>query len=164
MEELISKLGIQWQLLIAQIINFAVVAFVLWKFAYKPVVKILEARREKIERSIVQAERIERDRAKMNEEYKETLTRAKNEAEAIVNQAKRSGDQLLADMRADAESEYKKILTRAERDVAEQTEAAKREIAAHTAALVADAVARVTTDELTPKHNDALITKTLKEL
>lgn len=164
MDELISKLGIQWQLLIAQIINFAIVAFVLWKFAYKPVIEILEKRRSKIEKSIAEAERIEKDRARMNEEYTETIKRAREEAESIVTEAKKNGEQLLTDMRNSAESEYKKTLDRAQHDIVEQTKEAQNEIVKHEAALVAEAVAKVTEDALTPSHNNALIEKTLKEL
>lgn len=164
MEELASKLGVEWTLLLAQVVNFAIVAFVLWKFAYKPVLAMLEKRRTRIEKSIAEAERIENDRMKMNEEYTNTLARAQEEAEKIVSEAKKNGEQLLADMRTEAEAEYKKVLTRAQQDIAEQTEQAKHEITAHVGTLVASAVETVTRGELTPKHNDALIEKTLKEL
>ncbi len=43
-----DKLGIQWNILLAQTISFSIVFFVLWRFAYKPIFSMLEARREKI--------------------------------------------------------------------------------------------------------------------
>ena len=45
---MLETLGIQWPKLIAQFVNFAIVLFVLWRFAYKPVFTMLEARRQKI--------------------------------------------------------------------------------------------------------------------
>ena len=50
MSELFSKLGIDWKLLIAQIINFLVLLFVLYKFAYRPILSMLEKRTKKIEK------------------------------------------------------------------------------------------------------------------
>mgnify|MGYP001588456271 CR=1 FL=1 len=50
--ELISKLGIDWKLLVAQIVNFFILLFVLYKFAYKPVLEMLEKRSKTIEKGI----------------------------------------------------------------------------------------------------------------
>jgi hypothetical protein len=43
-----DKLGIQWKILVSQTISFSIVFFVLWRFAYKPIFQMLQARREKI--------------------------------------------------------------------------------------------------------------------
>lgn len=54
--ELLNALGIDWKILLAQFVNFAVLVFVLWKFAYKPIFKFLEDRKNKIEEGIKNAE------------------------------------------------------------------------------------------------------------
>ncbi len=58
-----ETLGIQWPKLIAQFVNFAIVLFVLWRFAYKPVFQLLEARRQKIADGIANAEKIKAELA-----------------------------------------------------------------------------------------------------
>jgi F0F1-type ATP synthase membrane subunit b/b' len=50
-----SKLGIDWRMLIAQLISFSIVFFVLWKLAYKPIFNMLEIRRQKIAESLANA-------------------------------------------------------------------------------------------------------------
>ena len=59
MEELIQTFHIDWKLLIAQLINFAIVLFVLWKFAIKPLSKTMDKRTNDIEKSIDDAKKIE---------------------------------------------------------------------------------------------------------
>ena len=59
-----GKLGIQWQILLAQTISFSFVLFVLWRFAYRPVFAMLEARRQKIADAVANSERIKAELAK----------------------------------------------------------------------------------------------------
>ena len=59
MSDLLSQFGINWTLLIAQMVNFAVLVWVLAKFVYKPVIRVLDERRERIENSLTQAKSIE---------------------------------------------------------------------------------------------------------
>jgi len=64
MGELLQSLGIQWTKLIPQLFNFGIVLFVLWKWAYKPVFIMLEARQKKIAESVANAEKIQLELAK----------------------------------------------------------------------------------------------------
>ena len=59
MGDLISQLGIDAKLLIAQVINFVVLLVVLYAFAYKPILKMLHKRTEKIEAGSKNAEKVE---------------------------------------------------------------------------------------------------------
>ena len=56
--ELLQTLGIQWTKLIPQLFNFGIVLWVLWKFAYKPVFTMLDARQKKIAEGIANADKI----------------------------------------------------------------------------------------------------------
>ena len=53
-----DTLGIQWPKLIAQLINFSIVLFVLWKFAFKPIFGMLDARKNKIAEGLTNADNI----------------------------------------------------------------------------------------------------------
>jgi len=52
MAELFHALGIEWPILIAQVVNFAILLVVLWKFVYTPVMRLLDARREGVLKAI----------------------------------------------------------------------------------------------------------------
>ena len=65
--EFLKEFGIQPTLLIAQIVNFLIILFILKKFFYKPIIKLLDDRKKKIEESLKNAELIE-ERLKQTEE------------------------------------------------------------------------------------------------
>jgi F-type H+-transporting ATPase subunit b len=164
MGELVEKLGIEPGLLIAQIVNFAIVALVLWKFAYKPVVDMLESRRKKIEVSINEAERIEKERINLNKEIALKLDEAKKEAGRIIDEAKKTGARLSQDVYKEAEEHSEKMIQNAEKEIAAMTDTAKSEIQAETTKLVVMALEKVSKETFDAKKNEAVIEKTIKEL
>lgn len=132
--ELISKFGIDWKLLIAQIINFAILLFVLWKFAYKPILKILEERKHKIQKGLDDAkkgeklleEMMERETAKMKEAEQrigKMLEKAQQDAEhmkkEIVTQAHSQAEELLSRAKAQIQEEKDNIVKAVKSEVAD---------------------------------------------
>jgi len=91
MGDTLNSLGISWPKLLAQTINFGIILFILWKFAYRPVLTMLEQRRQKIAESITNAERI-----------KEELAKAQAKAQDILNQASAQAGKMIEDGRAAA--------------------------------------------------------------
>jgi F-type H+-transporting ATPase subunit b len=76
---MIETLGIRWIELAAQTVNFAIVLFVLWKLAYKPIFNMLEARREKIAEGVANAEKIKAELAKTEAARQKILADAGDE-------------------------------------------------------------------------------------
>ena len=87
MDSIIQTFHIDVKLLIAQIINFAIVFAVLYKFALKPLQKVMEERSEKIEKSLENAKIIDGKLTKAEEEYNKTISKARKEANEILNNA-----------------------------------------------------------------------------
>lgn len=117
MGELFSNLGIDWKILIAQAVNFAVLLFILRAFAYKPVLKMLNTRREEIEKAQKYAGEIEA-RIKNIEETKETaLAEARKESTILIKKAEenavKAAEKIVADANAQAKAagaaEHKKL-------------------------------------------------------
>lgn len=87
MESLVSTFHIDIKLLIAQIVNFAIVFGVLYFFALKPLLKTMQDRTKKIEKGIDDAKRIEEKLARTEEEYAKEIAKAKKEANLILQKA-----------------------------------------------------------------------------
>lgn len=104
--ELISKLGIDLKLLIAQLVNFFILFFVLSVLLYKPILKLLDKRKKMIEKSVEDAKNVEVILEKLEVDKKKILTDASNEAMAVLEKAKQ-----------DAVAEHAKILEKAKKDV-----------------------------------------------
>jgi F-type H+-transporting ATPase subunit b len=162
MEQLVSQLGINWQLLLSQAVNFALLLIVLRIFVYKPVLKLLHDRRAKIEGGLVKAEEAEKRLHEVDQIGKGKIKEAEHEAINILkrteNEAKTLEDKLLAAAKAREEEAMRSAATR----LRSQEEESRRAMEKEAAALVRAAIVR--TVELSPeKIDDALIAKAVGE-
>jgi len=80
-ESLLGTFGINWKLLIAQLINFSVVLFVMWKWVYTPLLKLIEDRQKKIEQGIRDAEASARSRSESERQAETAILAARKEAQ-----------------------------------------------------------------------------------
>ncbi len=87
MQELVSKFGLDWKLLLAQVINFSILLILLRYFAYGPIIKVLRERREKIEAGLAAADASEKKLVSIKEEERAILLRAEEDAIGVVSEA-----------------------------------------------------------------------------
>ena len=161
---MLETLGIQWPKLIAQFVNFAIVLFVLWRFAYKPVFKLLEARRQKIADGIANAEKIKAELAATEVERKRVLAEAGEQASKLIDEARNAAIRV-------SEIETQKAITAAEQIIIKAREAAAQdharmlaELKREVGRLVVQTTATVTGKILTPEDQKRLATETEKQL
>ncbi len=111
MDQLIHAFGIDVKLIVVQIINFVVLVAVLSYFLYKPVLKMLAEREEKIKQGIKDAESAAAAKADAESEKQSILSNAHSEAEAVATKAKEfageKSDTIVAEARDKAESVIK---------------------------------------------------------
>ncbi|HBA36611.1 TPA: ATP synthase F0 subunit B [Candidatus Falkowbacteria bacterium] len=161
---LIRALGIDGRILLAQFFNFAVLAFVLWRFAYRPLFNMLEERRRKVAQGVEDAEAATKKLVAATDESRGLVTGAKKEAALIVEEAKKQ-----------AEIRYKEIINKSREDIgviineerekmriekAETLRAIKNEIAG----LVVLSVEKVLGEKIDAVKDQELIERTVKKL
>ena len=83
-----EQFGFQKQLFISQVISFAIVCFLLHRFAYKPILQVLEERRNKIAESLANAEQIKKELASAQAKAQEILTQASTQATKAIEDAR----------------------------------------------------------------------------
>lgn len=157
--EIFAKLGIDWRLLVFQIVNFGIVLIVLRHFLYLPLIAFLEKRRERIEEGLVFAREMEKKLAAADEEYAHRLSRAKSEAQSIVERATKNADKLKAELVTKADFEAKKIVERAVLDMAAEKEKIIADVRKEAAELVIVATRQVLGGEIDEKRAKQLIDK-----
>ncbi|OGG80628.1 ATP synthase F0 subunit B [Candidatus Kaiserbacteria bacterium RIFCSPLOWO2_01_FULL_54_13] len=123
MSELFATFGVNWKLLLVQVVNFGLLLTVLTYFLYKPVLKIIDERREKVAEGVRTAEAAARK-----------LEEAKGKGESIVGKASREAEGIVAVARSRADERADEILRTAEsqaqgflKDARERAEEAKRQ-------------------------------------
>lgn len=114
MQELFSAFGIDWRLLIAQAINFAIVLVVLRVFLYKPVLAMLAKRQEIAAKSVEDAARATEMLASADGEASRRVIAAEKEAESIVSSAREAGTEEKARLLREAEARAVALSTDAE--------------------------------------------------
>jgi F-type H+-transporting ATPase subunit b len=157
--ELLQKLGINWKLLVAQIVNFLILLFVLYRFAYKPVLKLLNDRTKKIEKGLKDTELAHRKLQEITQKEKEMLSKARIEAQEILKKtedmAKKSKDEMAQEAKAQAE----KIIADAKSNIESEKTKMLREVKAEVAELVVMATEKVIGEKIDEKKDKELIDK-----
>ncbi|WCJ61175.1 F0F1 ATP synthase subunit B [Fontisphaera persica] len=156
--------GLDWPHFIAQCISFAIVAFLLHRFAYKPVLKMLEERKQRIAESLANAERIKEELAKTEQARQEILAQANAQANRAIEEARAAAAKVL-------ETETQKAIAAANQIIAKANEANAAEIARLRAELkreigrlAVQAAMQVTGKILTPEDQKRLVEETNREL
>ena len=103
--------------LIWGIVAFAVVYFVLNKFAFPALRKNVEARDKQIQDDLTQAENAKHEAQKQLDEYKKQLADARSEANKIIEEARQSAEQVRKDLIAKAEQEAEQVVGRAQEQI-----------------------------------------------
>jgi F-type H+-transporting ATPase subunit b len=156
--------GVDWAHLIAQIISFSIVCILLYNFAYKRVLGMLEERRQRIAEGLANAEKI-----------KAELANAEKQRQDIVSQANSQANKLIEEARAAAarvqEKETQKAIATAESIIAKAREAAAAdharmlaELRREVGRLVVQTTATVTGKILTPEDQRRLAEETAKQV
>jgi F-type H+-transporting ATPase subunit b len=159
-----DALGIQWKILVAQTISFAIVFFVLWRYAYRPIFAVLHARREKIAEALASAEKIKQDVARTEAERQKILADAGDRANKLIEDAREAAARV-------REQETQKAIAAAEQIVSKAREAAAQErtqmlaqLKREVGRLVVQTTTSVTGKILTPDDQRRLAQETEKQL
>src|SRR3989344_4429923 len=150
----IGTLGINWKLFLAQLLNFGIVLFILWKWVMKPVVGALESRRVKIEQSLKKAQDIE-ERLQKFEEHKEgELRRIRVQGQEILNQANAAA--------ASAKAETDGIWQETKRTIAAEKDQMMGELREEVAGLTVMATEKILREKLDGTKDKRLIEEVIK--
>jgi F-type H+-transporting ATPase subunit b len=164
MNETLQTLGIQWPKLIAQLINFSIVLFILWRFAYKPVFAMLETRRQKIAEGLANAEKIKAELAKTEAERSEILAQAGDQADKLMEEARAAAAHVREQELSKAEATAKQIVARAHEAAAQDHARMLAELKREVGHLVVKTTATVTGKVLTPEDQRRLAKETARQL
>jgi F-type H+-transporting ATPase subunit b len=163
-EQIASTFGVDWPHLGAQIVSFGIVCAVLYSLAYKPILRILEARRQQIAGGLANAEKIKAELARIETERLDILRKADGEGKQLIEDARAAAARVQAE-------ETRKAIAAAEQIVVRAHEAAERDRAAmltelkhEVGRLVVQTTASVTGKILTPEDHRRLAEETARQL
>src|SRR6516165_8047345 len=164
LEQVARTFGVDWQHLIAQMISFGIVCFVLSRFAYRPVLAILEQRRQQIAEGLSNADKIKAELAGTEAHRQEKMAAVDAQATKMIEEARASAKRV-------QELETQKAMAAAEQILAKAREAAERDhdrmladLKREVGRLVVETTATVTGKVLTPEDQQRLAEEVTKQL
>ena len=164
MGETLKTLGIYWPKLIAQTINFAIVLFVLWKWAYRPVLAILEERQQRIADAMKNADKIKIELASAQAKAQEILTQAGAQGNKMIEEARASAAKVLEVESQKAIATANDIIAKARQASEAELVRMKADLRKEVGRLVVSTSARVTGNILTAEQQSRLAEDTNKQL
>ncbi len=146
----LSEFGVEWDMLLSQGLMFVLLAFVLYRFAFKPVARSADERRAKIERGLADAEEARRKLEECERDCSEKISAAASEAASIIAKTRDDARAMIEKAAADASAKAASVMEDAKAEIARDRERMKEELKGEVAALVARTAEAVFGDSVDP--------------
>lgn len=162
--ELLQQLGIDWRLLIGQMVNFIILLLVLNHFLYRPMLKILKEREESIKKSIADGRKIEEEMLAMEKAKIQTVQNANIEAQNIIKEAKTKADVEKDKIINVARQEAEKIMQETHIKTANLSKKVQQDIIEELIDVVIGATEKVLAKKITKKTDQELIKQAIQSI
>ena len=156
LRETADTFGWNWKLFLSQVISFCIVAFLLRRFAYKPILAILEDRRRKIEEGQLNAEKIRKQLAEAEKRYQEILSKANADGQRMIDEARDSAAHLSERKQQEAIAAAGQIVAKAKEAAAQEHERQMQALKRELGHLVVETTAKITGKVLTGEDQKRL--------
>lgn len=164
LQPLINNFGIDFRLILAQTVNFILVAAVLWKFAYKPVLATMDERRKKIADGLQFAEESKAQLAEANKKQAQILKDAHTEAQDILEATRKRSEELENRLKNETTREIEEMRKRAEQANELERQRMLAEVRQEIARLVVLTSGKVLKQELTEEQRTRFNETAVREM
>jgi len=163
-QQIAKTFGVDWPHLVAQIVSFCIVCLVLYRYAYRPVLRMLEERRQQIAQGLANTEKIKAELARTEAQRQEVLAQANAQANKLIEEARLAAARVQKQETQKAIAAAEQIIVKA-REAAVQDQARRlAELKGEVGRLVVQTTAAVTGKILTAEDQRRLAEETSKRL
>src|SRR5258705_780489 len=156
--------GWNWKVFLSQVISFCIVAYLLQRFAYKPILAVLEQRRRTIEEGQLNAEKIRKELAEAEKRYQEIVSKANADGQKMIDEARESAAHLSERKQQEAIAAAEQIISKAREAAAIEHDRTMESLKRELGRLVVDTTAKVTGKVLTPEDQRRLQEEAAREV
>lgn len=164
MDALIGTFHIDWKLMIAQIINFSVVFFVLYRFALKPLSKVLSERKATIEKGVSDAQKNQELLKDAQTAHEKELARGRAEAHDLMTEVKKSAEEKKVEIIRDAQEEVSKMIALGKKSIEEEKQKMVDGLQKEIATIVLLATEKVVGNNLSEQIQSDILKKSINEV
>jgi F-type H+-transporting ATPase subunit b len=163
-EQIARTFGVDWPHLIAQMISFSIVCFLLYRFAYRPVLRMLQDRRQLIAESLANADKVKAELARTETQRQEVMAQANAQATQFIEEARAAADVLLKKETKKAIAAAEEIIVKAHQAAAQDHARMLAELKQEVGRLVVQTTSAVTGKVLTTEDQRRLAEETAEQL
>ncbi len=149
--------------LASQIINFTILLVLLYLLLYKPVLRMLDQRSQRIKESLEAAERARKESQRSGEEVQRALQEARVQGQQLIEEARKTSERMIADARSEAHRQGEEELQRARGAIEQERDEAIERVRREFSGLAILAAERVIHRSLDRKAHEDLIEQVLQE-
>lgn len=162
--EILKNFGVDPMLFGAQIVNFLIILYLLKRFAYKPIFKILEDRKKTIEEGITNAQESAKSLDRALEKEKDILKKAQQQGKIILEDSQKQAESFLALSQENAKKQVEKMITDAKKEIDRQTTETRKQLAAETTTIAISIVEKALSGFFDDKEQTKVLEKVVKQL
>jgi len=163
-EGIVNTFGIDWPMLVAQAINFLIVALVIWKFAFKNILSTIKEREKQIADSLVNADKIKLELEQTEKQQQETLQEASLEAKKTITSAQEQAKAFIESQKEDARKQAEEIISKAKIAMEQEREKVLKEAREEIASLVVLTASKVLSKDLNEDEKQKFSIRATEEL
>ncbi|HET6924448.1 MAG TPA: F0F1 ATP synthase subunit B [Candidatus Saccharimonadales bacterium] len=159
----IGALGLDGKALIIQLVSFLLAFWVLERFAFKPIIRMMDERRKTIEEGVTLGEQMKKDQAALEAEVEKTLHEARQEADGIIASAQETSRQTVREAEDKAREKAEGIVAEAQDRIESDRKRVRKQLEAEVVSLISDATEAIIGEKVDAKKDAQLIDRALKE-
>ena len=159
-----NPMAISFPLMVLTWITFIIVTVILYRVAWKPILRALAAREETIRQSLADAEKARAETAAAETRQQQMLHDAEAEGRRIIDDARAAAAETARTIESQTRAQTQALMDGARREIATATEKARMELRRETAQLAIDLASRLVEENLDAPKNRALVEKIVKEM
>jgi len=164
MQQILSQFGVQPILIIAQVVNFLIVLYLLQRFALKPLLGVLKERQTTIADSIKNAEKAQAALDNATEKEKEILQKAQQQAKDTLADARLQAADIAKTAEDKTREQVERMVADAHKKIEKQTEDAEKQLANKVTTLAADLLKTSLKGMISDKDQEEVVKKATKNL
>lgn len=162
--EIVSNFGIEPVFLAAQIVNFLIIAYLLKRFAYKPIMSLLKNRQDTIAKGLLEAEEARVLLEQASEKEQEILKAAQMEAKKMLDETKKHNEALMHSAEEQTRKQAEEMLKEAKEQIIKESQETEKRLVKHTSELAVTFLEKAVKDLFGPEEQKEVMKRAMKEM
>jgi len=155
--EILGNLGFDWRVALANLANFLIIIWILKRFAFKPIAKIIKDREDKIKKGLEDAEKSATELQMAKQTSEKTALEARSEANRIIAVAQKESEKILAEAKVMQEEQAKQTIAKTDKLIQQEKQKMIQDIKQEVAGLVISATEKFIKEDLTQEKQEKII-------